>query len=239
MNEAIIERISALVDGELSEFEARRVLDEVESNPELRDYWVRLQLLKSGLTDESLGFLKSDISARVSRELGRKPRELQKHRSKTSTRFFISLASSFSLVFIISLGFYVNIDNVITPDEIFAMETSKQIKEAVYSPEALEVLDNALSGMSVSLENLGSGNNGQLYANYKIQADGKKFRVSLVPISLYSDIAYSGASKLAYIETNRGNYIVSVSGDISPERKSKILRNVNFSLKKQPSTKLP
>ena len=90
-----------------------------------------------------------------------------------------------------------------------------------------------------SLENLCSGNNGHLYANYKIQADVKKFRVSLVPISLYSDIAYSGASKLAYIETNRGNYIVSVSGDISPERKSKILRNVNFSLKKQPSTKLP
>tara|TARA_B100000029_G_scaffold470682_1_gene509700 strand:+ start:841 stop:1548 length:708 start_codon:yes stop_codon:yes gene_type:complete len=235
MNEAIKERISALVDGELSEFEARRVLDEVESNPELRDYWVRLQLLKSGLTDESLGFLNSDISTRVSRELGRKPRELQKHSlKKTSSRFFISVASSFSLVFIISLGFLVNIDNVITPDEIFAMETSEQIKEAIYSPEALEVLDNAFSGMSVSLEKLGSGNNGQLYANYKIPADGKKFRVSLVPISLYSDIAYSGASKLSYIETNRGTYIVSVSGDISPERKSKILRNVNFSLKKQP-----
>ena len=36
MNEAIKERISALVDGELSEFEARRVLDEVEYKPELR-----------------------------------------------------------------------------------------------------------------------------------------------------------------------------------------------------------
>ena len=34
MNEAIKERISALVDGELSEFETRRVLEEINSNPQ-------------------------------------------------------------------------------------------------------------------------------------------------------------------------------------------------------------
>ena len=164
--------------------------EEMMNDPELRDYWVRLQLLKSGLTDESLGFLNSDISTRVSRELGRKPRELQKHSlKKTSSRFFISVASSFSLVFIISLGFLVNIDNVITPDEIFAMETSEQIKEAIYSPEALEVLDNAFSGMSVSLEKLGSGNNGQLYANYKIPPNYDSMIAKLITVAQTRDEA--------------------------------------------------
>ena len=62
MNEAIKERISALVDGELSEFELRRVLEEIEANPELRNYWMRLQITKSGLKDQSLGFLDMDRS---------------------------------------------------------------------------------------------------------------------------------------------------------------------------------
>ena len=44
MNEAIKERISALVDGELSEFELRRVLEEIEANPELRNYWMKLKI---------------------------------------------------------------------------------------------------------------------------------------------------------------------------------------------------
>ena len=39
MNKAIKERISALLDGELSDFEVRRVLDEIEANAELREYW--------------------------------------------------------------------------------------------------------------------------------------------------------------------------------------------------------
>ena len=42
MNEGIKERISALVDGELSEFETRRVLEEIETNLELKDYWKKI-----------------------------------------------------------------------------------------------------------------------------------------------------------------------------------------------------
>ena len=46
MNEGIKERISALVDGELSEFEVRRVLEEIESDPKLKEYWSKLLLMK-------------------------------------------------------------------------------------------------------------------------------------------------------------------------------------------------
>ena len=46
MNQAIKERISAMVDGELSEFEVRRVLEEIEANPELRDYWISYEIRK-------------------------------------------------------------------------------------------------------------------------------------------------------------------------------------------------
>ena len=71
MNEAIKERISALVDGELSEFEVRRVLEEIDSDPNLRDYWSKLHLAKNGLKDQSLSFLDRDVSKRVALELGK------------------------------------------------------------------------------------------------------------------------------------------------------------------------
>ena len=39
MNKAIKERISALLDGELSEFETRRVIEEIKDDPHLKQYW--------------------------------------------------------------------------------------------------------------------------------------------------------------------------------------------------------
>ena len=44
MTEGIKERISALIDGELSEFEVRRVLEEMELDPELKEYWSKLHI---------------------------------------------------------------------------------------------------------------------------------------------------------------------------------------------------
>ena len=76
MNEAIKERISALSDGELSEFEVRRVLEEINNNPELREYWKQVQLIKSGLSDQPLGFKHSDISRKVANELGKSIEDL-------------------------------------------------------------------------------------------------------------------------------------------------------------------
>ena len=65
MNENIKERISAMVDGELSEFEVRRVLDEIEKEPKLRNYWDLLQITRRSLTNEELGKLDVDITDRV------------------------------------------------------------------------------------------------------------------------------------------------------------------------------
>ena len=42
------------IERELSEFETRRVLEEIETNLELKDYWKKLQITKSGLKEESL-----------------------------------------------------------------------------------------------------------------------------------------------------------------------------------------
>ena len=107
MNEGIKERISALVDGELSEFEARRVLEEIETKQELRDYWNKLQITKSGLKERSLGYLDRDISKRVARELGEHAYEVSN--SKTINGFNLSMiaAASAGLVLYCLLEFLI------------------------------------------------------------------------------------------------------------------------------------
>ena len=90
MNEAIKERISALADGELSEFETRRVLEEINSNPELKDYWTRLQIIKSSFKDQSLGFLSKNISKRVASELHQQVERKEKFIPKNKMRTYVA-----------------------------------------------------------------------------------------------------------------------------------------------------
>ena len=233
MNEGIKERISALVDGELSEFEARRVLEEIETKPELRDYWNKLQITKSGLKKTSLGYLDRDISKRVARELGEHTYEPSK--SKTFNGFNLSMiaAASAGLVLVLSIGFFNSVENPLSTEELFASEASKKIEQAIASPQAMQVLDRALTGMNVTLEDLNSGKKGQVYANYRFPSNWKTFRVSLSPASIsMPELRNTQAPKLAYLKTNSGVFIISVSGNISSEQKSKILRNANFTINK-------
>ena len=231
MNEGIKERISALVDGELSEFEARRVLEEIETKPELRDYWNKLQITKSGLKEESLGYLGRDISKRVATELGEHTYEPVN--SKSIRGFNLSMVAGVSACFalVLSFGIFKSSENPLSTEELFASQASKKIEQAIDSPQAMQVLDRALTGMDVTLENLNSGKKGQVYANYRLPSNGKTFRVSLSPVSIgIPELRNTHAPKLAYLKTNSGVFIISVSGNISSEQKSQILRNANFTV---------
>tara|TARA_B100000029_G_scaffold356432_1_gene349254 strand:- start:222 stop:929 length:708 start_codon:yes stop_codon:yes gene_type:complete len=231
MSEGIKERISALVDGELSEFESRRVLEELEEKPELRDYWKKLQITKLGLKEESLGYLGRDISKRVARELGEHAYETVN--SKKISGFNLSMVAAVSacLVLVLSFGIFNSSENLLSTEELFASQASKKIEQAIASPQAMQVLDRALTGMNVTLEDLNSGKKGQVYANYRFSSNGKTFSVSLSPVSLGTpELRNTQAPKLAYLKTDSGVFIFSVSGNISSEQKSQILRNANFTV---------
>ena len=65
-NKIMKEKISALADGELSDFETRRILSEISSNPEYREFWKNIHQGKEALENEESEFLDIDISNRVS-----------------------------------------------------------------------------------------------------------------------------------------------------------------------------
>ena len=83
-NKIMKEKISALADGELSDFETRRILSEISSNPEYREFWKNIHQGKDALTNEESEFLDIDISKRVSFRLDKpqpkNPEQIKKYK---------------------------------------------------------------------------------------------------------------------------------------------------------------
>ena len=225
ISKGIKEKISALSDGELSDFETRRVLDEIKNNPELREYWRTLQVSKRAFQNESLVFEGSDISMVVSRELGKSVNSdpISKESFFSRQKNYIGLAVASCLVVLI-----YNSQEFNTKPDSYPELASKRISQAIASPEAMEVLQNSISGLNAELQTIQSDIRGSLEANYFLPSTGKTFNVSLSPIESSPDLSSREASRIAYIKTKEGVYIFSVSGNITAEKKLEILQNANF-----------
>ena len=238
MNKAIKERISALMDGELSEFEARRVLEEIKEDPELRHYWSSLLVSRKGLKEQSLVLEGKDISQKIARELGYLSNEFKKEPRSNEKKSFTPLfyfAASGSVAVVVVLLSIANISissdsNTLTNS--FSDEVSQNIAQAIESPEAIKLLKKVVGGIDAKLEKLNSYPKGQIQANYRMPSNGKTFNVNLSPISSSYDPGSLRASKLVYLKTDKGLFILSISGDIPPEEKAQILRNASVRFNK-------
>lgn len=68
-----IESLSALMDGEVEDFELRRTLERIESDPELAATWERFHVARSVLRNEDIGQDNLDISSAVMSALDAEP----------------------------------------------------------------------------------------------------------------------------------------------------------------------
>ncbi len=221
-NKNMKEKISALADGELSDFETRRILAEISSNPQYRDFWRSIQQTKLSLEESDAEFLDSDISEQLYSKLGKRRPIKKEQLNKPSLSKFQFYAASF-------VGcFGVIIYSLIPqPSETFSDFASQKINQAIDSPQAMEVLNNSVSGMNVILQDFESNNLGTL-ANYKVTNSGETFKVSLYPIKEINKIGINEAAKISYIKSKTEVYVVSVSGNISTDKKNQILQKANF-----------
>jgi len=225
ISKGIKEKISALSDGELSDFETRRVLDEIHINPELREYWKNLQISKAAFKNDSLAFETSDISSAVSSELGKRinsPSIIQES-FLVKQKNYIGLAVASCLLVLV-----YNIQTFNSKPNTFPELASQKISEAIASPQAMDVLNNSITGLNAELQTLQADPRGSLRANYLLPSTGKTFNVSLSPIDSSSGLSSKGASRIAYLRTKDGVFIISVSGNITTEKKLEILQNANF-----------
>ena len=225
ISKGIKEKISALSDGELSDFETRRVLEEIKNNPELREYWRTIQVSKSAFQNDSIVFEGLDISMAVSRELGKSfsSDSVSKDSFFSQSKNYIGLAVASCLLVLI-----YNFQEFNAKSDSYPELASKRISQAIASPEAIEVLQNSISGLNAELQTIQSDTRGSLEANYFLPSTGKTFNVSLSPINSSPDLSSREASRIAYVRTKEGVYIFSVSGNITSEKKLEILQNANF-----------
>ena len=224
ISKGIKEKISALSDGELSDFETRRVLDEININPELREYWKKLQISKATFRNESLAFETADVSSAVSRELGKSVNSpsILRESFLVKQKSYIGLALASCLLVLV-----YNVQTFNSKPNTFPELASQKISEAIASPQAMEVLNKSITGLNAELQTLQSDPKGSLRANYLLPSTGKTFNVSLSPIDS-SGLSSEGASRIAYLRTKDGVFIISVSGNITAEKKLEILHNANF-----------
>jgi len=73
MNEQAAESLSTMMDGEASEFELRRNLEQMKQSPEMGERWRRYHVAKSALRGESVASTDIDISAGVMAALEDEP----------------------------------------------------------------------------------------------------------------------------------------------------------------------
>ena len=225
ISKGIKEKISALSDGELSDFETRRVLDEININPELREYWKKLQISKAAFKNESLAFETADVSSAVSRELRKSvnSQSILRESFIVKQKSYVGLALASCLLVLV-----YNVQTFNSKPNTFPELASQKISEAIASPQAMEVLNNSITGLNAELQTLQSDPKGSLRANYLLPSTGKTFNVSLSPINSSSGLSSKGASRIAYLRTRDGVFVISVSGNITAEKKLEILQNANF-----------
>ena len=148
-NKNMKEKISALADGELSDFETRRILDEISSNPQYRDFWSSIQQTKLSLEESDAEFLDSDISEQLYSKLGKRRPIKKEQLNKPSLSKFQFYAASFAGclgVIIYSL--------IPQSSETFSDFASQKINQAIDSPQAMEVLNNSVSDKFCELGDL-------------------------------------------------------------------------------------
>jgi hypothetical protein len=221
-NKIMKEKISALADGELSDFETRRVLNEISSNPEYREFWRSIQLTKLALEEEDSEIIGRDLSQEIYNKLNKsKPEEqLKEPKSKYLMAKYMTASC---------LGFIAVISYTFLPEaEItFSEKATDRIVKAIDSPQAMEVLNSSVSELNVELQDFQSNATGTL-ANYKDPGSGETFKVSLYPIQEINKMNITGATKISYIKSKDKIYVLSVTGSLSPDKKNQILQRANF-----------
>ena len=224
-NKNMKEKISALADGELSDFEARRVLSEIRRNPEYRDFWLNIQRTKEIFREKEPQLLTNDISGRVSSKITNKTFKSDVSSKVNESKLTYFIAASIGFLAVMSYSFFPAQQNS------FSDLANKKIVDAIESPGALEALNNSVSGLNVVLQDYKSSREGTL-ASYKFSNSGETFKVSLYPIQEINKIGLNEATKISYIKSKNGVYLVSVSGDISSDKKNQILQRANIFAKK-------
>ena len=82
MESSVDQRLSLLLDGEASEFETRRLVEDISKNPHIKKRWLEMNKQKSALRRELL-MPNLDLSSKILNELQKSKNQTTKNITKT------------------------------------------------------------------------------------------------------------------------------------------------------------
>ena len=191
MEDSIEHRLSALLDGETSEFETRRLIEEINRRPEIKNLWIRMNKTKSLLTAE-IDFSPRNISSTVIEELGSssiKQIKFSKDEKSKQLKYY-----GFAFGVLLSLGL------VFQPLTIQEKETFKPTSAI----PALSIGNTPLSSNETYLEEIGNNlkgrlkkiefiEDGDIIANYVENDSNRSFKLRV----LFRDLSIEDRIKLS------------------------------------------
>ena len=82
MESSVDQRLSLLLDGEASEFETRRLVEDISKNPHIKKRWLEMNKQKSALRRELL-MPNLDLSSKIQNEPKNPKNQITKNITKT------------------------------------------------------------------------------------------------------------------------------------------------------------
>lgn len=119
MTDTLGERLSALMDGELSEAEAEPVLEALRQDNELQSRWERYQLIGDALRNHLPDYMSADLASQVSEALANEPALLVPQARRRALPLVLrpvaGLAVAASVAMVAILGLQLLRDNEASP----------------------------------------------------------------------------------------------------------------------------
>ena len=213
MEDSIEHRLSALLDGETSEFETRRLIEEINRSSEIKNLWIRMNKTKSLLTAE-IDFSPRNISSTVIEELDSssiKQIKFSKYEKSKQLKYY-----GFAFGVLLSLGF------VFQPLMIQEKESFKPTSvipalsignTPVSSNESyLEEIGNNLKG---SLKKIEFIEDGDIIANYVENDSNRSFKLRVLfrDLSIEDRIKLSSSGITVHSLANNKPVVINLSSE--------------------------
>lgn len=132
-----MDKISALMDGELEEYNARAALASLKSQAELREQWLNFHVIGDALRKDAE--LSCDFSEKFSELLTKEPTVIAPKRGATATPRRIALSAAASVAAVAMVGWLALSENPLRqPDNLASAPGNLTSAQAVRSAPSLE-----------------------------------------------------------------------------------------------------
>ena len=213
MESSVDQRLSLLLDGEASEFETRRLVEDISKNPHIKKRWLEMNKQKSALRRELL-MPHLDLSSKIQNELQKSNKiNIQKqhdyHFSWGKIPYMRTCSYLFGLCFTLTFLFF---ELSSQPNQSFFQVSAPKTLVSTINPVMLDDFGRNFDG---SLRSYKFISNNQVEANYGIKGSNANLKLKFFLKDGSNTVKLSSVSDGVTINTKRNNkpMIINLSSD--------------------------